>query len=203
MQVIYAIPSDRQYDARYEVAINAAIVHVQDWYSSQLGGRTFAINDPAPMVCEVVNPSRYYEGEGGWDRVIEDVQHCAPVQHWSDEYTWVIYIDAEYDCGGGGELGMGGAGVVIVPRSDLMGLLDPTNFLLCPDYWPRGEFGWQGGLAHELGHAFGLLHPAGCNEELDHCDYDALMWVGYFWDYPETYLTDEDITILESSPFIR
>ena len=29
---------------------------------------------------------------------------------------------------------------------------------------------WIGGLAHELGHALGLLHPPGCEEGLASCD---------------------------------
>ena len=51
------------------------------------------------------------------------VQHCAPVEHWSDQYVWVIYIDAEFDCDGGGELGMGSRRLVIVHAGDLRGLL--------------------------------------------------------------------------------
>ena len=93
VQVIYAIPSDRQHDTRYEAAIEGAILNVQGFYSDQLDGRTFAIEDPTPLVCEVADPSKYYEGKYGWNRVIRAVQHCAPVQHWSDEYVWAIYID--------------------------------------------------------------------------------------------------------------
>ncbi len=203
VQIIYAIPSDRQHDTRYETAINGAILHAQDWYADQLDGRTFAIEDPAPLVCEVGNPSNYYEGKGGWNRVIRAVQHCAPVQHWSEEYVWAVYIDAEFDCNGGGELGRGDAGVVIIHGGDLEGLVDPTTFSLCPGYPPRGKYGWIGGLAHELGHAFGLEHPPGCDEGLSHCDTDALMWMGFYRNYPETYFTDEDVVILKSSPFIK
>ena len=203
VQVIYAIPSDRQHDTRYEIAIKDAILHTQDWYSEQLGGRTFAIDDPAPLICEVENPSEYYEGKDGWNRAITAVQHCAPVQHWSDEHVWAIYIDVKFDCDGGGELGQGAAGIAIIHGGDLEGLLNPTNFSLCPGYPPRGKYGWIGGLAHELGHALGLDHPPGCDEGLDHCDIDALMWLGFHRKYPETYFTDEDIAILKSSPFIK
>ena len=68
---------------------------------------------------------------------------------------------------------------------------------------PRAEKGWIGGLAHELGHAFGLGHPAGCDEGLDHCDYDALMWAGFYYDYPATYLTEEDKRFLQASAFLK
>ncbi len=203
VQVIYAIPSDRQHDTRYETAINSAILHVQDWYAVQLDGRTFAIDDPVPLVCKVGQPSKYYEGENGWDRVIGAVQHCAPVQHWSEEYVWAIYIDVEFDCNGGGELGRGAGGITIIHGGDLEGLLDPAAFSLCPGFPPRGEHGWIGGLAHELGHAFGLDHPSGCDQDLSHCDTDTLMWFGFYYNYPETYFTKEDIAILKSSPFIK
>ena len=203
VQVIYAIPSDRQHDTRFEAAINGAIVHAQDWYAGQLEGRTFAIKDPTPLTCEVGKPAKYYEGKHGWNRVIRAVQHCAPVQHWSDEYVWAIYIDAEFDCSGGGELGRGSDGLTIIHGGDLEGLLDPATFSICPGYSPRGEYGWIGGLAHELGHVFGLSHPPGCDEGLSHCDVLALMWLGFYYNYPETYLTDEDVGILKSSPFIK
>ena len=214
VQAIYAIPSDREYNAQYEAAVGDAIFHVQDWYADQLDGRTFAIEEPVPLICETENPSKHYEKQGGWNRTIADVQHCAPVEHFSDEYTYVIYIDAGFNCDGKSELGQGGDGVTIIHSGDLEGLLDPNNFLPCPDYHPRGEFGWIGGLAHELGHAFGRDHPPGCDDAhdlgllynpdaSDHCDVDALMWWGFWDDYPETYLTNEDITILESSPFIK
>ena len=139
VQVIYAIPSDRQHDTLYETAINGAILHVQDWYADQLDGETFAIKDPAPLVCHVGKPAKYYEGQDGWSRVIESVQHCAPVQHWSTEYVWSIYIDAEYDCDGGGMLGQGVAGISIGHEGDLKGFLDPATFSLCPGYSPQGR----------------------------------------------------------------
>ena len=85
MQVIYAVPSDREENTRYAAVVRDAILHVQDWYAEQLDGLTFAIEDPTPLICAVEDPAEYYEGEHGWNRVIESVRHCAPVQHWSDE----------------------------------------------------------------------------------------------------------------------
>ena len=203
VQVIYAVPSDREENTRYAAVVRDAILHVQDWYAEQLDGLTFAIEDPTPLICAVEDPAEYYEGEHGWNRVIESVRHCAPVQHWSDEYVWAIYIDAKFDCEGNGELGRGAAGITIVHRGDLEGLTNPDTFTLCPGSPPRGTFGWIGGLAHELGHAFGLDHPPGCDDGLSNCDYAALMCFGFYWDYPETYLTNEDKAILKTSPFLK
>ena len=95
----------------------------------------------------------------------------------------------------------GGRSVTILHRGDLDGLVNP-GLVVCGSP-PRGDRGWEGGLAHEIGHALYLEHPAGCDYGLDHCDTGALMWHGYYWDYPETYFTEEDKTILETSPFIN
>ena len=61
---------------------------------------------------------------------------------------------------------------------------------------------YVGGLGHELGHAFGLSHPPGCDAGLATCDQNALMWAGYA-SYPNTYLRTDEKQILLASPFIR
>ena len=203
VRVIYAIPSDRQAQVHYSAAVHDAIHHAQRWYAEQLGGYTFKIEGPTPQVCSLERPSAYYEGKHGWDRVVFGLRDCSPApEHFSRRYVWAIYVDAELDCAGNGELGAGGDGIAIVHRGDLEGLVNPETYSLCGSE-PRSEFGWIGGLAHELGHALGLPHPPGCEEGLPSCDYDALMWTGFYWDYPETYLTEEDKVILGASPFLN
>ena len=201
VQVIYAVPSDREYNPDYAKAVEAGILHLQSWYAQQLAGRTFAIKGPTPLFCAVEHPAEYFESEHGWGRVIESVQHCAPVRHLSDKYTWAIYIDVEFDCDGGGELGAGGSGITIVHGGDLAGLADPEKYQLC-GFPPRGGLGWVGGLAHEIGHAFGLPHPPGCEQDLKSCDYRAMMWAG-FYDYPLTYLREDEKAVLRESVFFR
>jgi hypothetical protein len=61
---------------------------------------------------------------------------------------------------------------------------------------------YVGGLGHELGHAFGLSHPPGCDQGLPTCDYNALMWAGYAA-YPNTYLRPDEKSILLASEFFR
>lgn len=201
VQVIYAIPDDREENPAYAPAIREAILHVQEWYAGQLDGLTFALKEPIPLACDVEHSAKYYEGEHGWDRVAESVQHCAPVKPLSDEYAWAIYIDVEFDCDGNGELGAGGSGITIVHGGDLAGLVDPENYRLC-GFPPRGGLGWVGGLAHEIGHAFGLPHPPGCDEGLSSCDNRAMMWAG-FYDYPETYLREDEKAALRESVFFH
>ena len=153
-----------------------------------------------PQVCHVPHEAPYYEGRDGWDRVIEDLQHCGPVAHHSSRHVWVGYIDAVYNCENPGELGRGGGGVTIMHGGDLAGLADPENYSMC-GFPPRGDGGWVGGTAHELGHALGLPHPEGCENKLESCDFEALMWAG-FYDFPDSYLTDTDKAALMASPFI-
>ena len=201
VRVIYAIPADREYHEPYSAAVNDATLDVQRWYAEQLGGYTFAIEGEIPQVCMLKSPAAYYEGLDGWDRVIEELQHCAPITFPSSRTVWAVYPDVAFGCDHS-ELGRGGYGVTILHRGDLDGLVNPSTYNHC-GYGPRGEHGWVGGLAHELGHAFGLEHPPGCDEGLETCDEDTLMWAGYAYDFPDTRLTDIDIAILEASPFLQ
>ena len=203
VRTVYAVPSDRDVLQQFSDVVKDAVLHAQRWYATQMDGYTFAVEGPTPQVCHLDEPADHYEGQGGWHRVTRGLQDCAPVEHFSGEQVWVIYVDAEFDCSGTvGELGRGGDGVVILHRGDLEGLSDPLTYRLC-GHRPRSEYGWVGGLAHEVGHSFGLRHPPGCDEQRSDCDYDALMWLGFYDDYPNTYLTQQDKAILRASPFFH
>ena len=198
VRVIYAIPLDRVYDARYERAIRNALRDIQRWYADQLGGITFAISGTLPQVCFTKEEASYFAGVDGWDRVIDAVQHCDPVEHFSDWHTWVVYIDAGIPCENAEtfELGRGGDGVAILDAAELESIIAPKTYRECGRWWliwPDAR--WEGGVAHELGHAFGLLHPPECNASPGTCKDESLMWNGYVY-YPETFLRDEDAAFL-------
>ena len=99
------------------------------------------------------------------------------------------------------ELGAGGPGLIMVPRADLEGLTNPGIYYHCDEGPYNGPLGrWIGGLAHELGHSFGLPHPPGCDDGLSTCDEEALLWSGYE-SYPDTYLREDEKAVLRRSPF--
>ena len=163
VRVMYAIPSDREFRPDASEAIASAIVDLQSWYRQELGGLTFSIYETTPEVCRMSEPESYYESGNAWDRVVEDVQPCAPVQHGHPDFVWVIYPDVEEACDEPHELGAGGWGLTILP--DIEGMTNPgKDFYRCGEqsyFDPIGR--WIGGLGHELGHALGLPHPPGCD----------------------------------------
>jgi hypothetical protein len=63
-----------------------------------------------------------------------------------------------------------------------------------------GTCRWVGGLGHELGHAVGLPHPAGCDSGSPDCPASALMWLGYT-SYPSATFIDAERTQVASSRF--
>ena len=56
-----------------------------------------------------------------------------------------------------------------------------------------------GGLGHELGHALGLPHPAGCDAQQASCDAQDLMWLGYTA-FPQTAWNAPDRALLAQNP---
>ena len=53
----------------------------------------------------------------------------------------------------------------------------------------------DGGLAHELGHAYGLPHPTECVASPATCGDESVMWVGMY-EFPDALLRDEDVAYL-------
>ena len=204
VRVLYVMPADREFRADYSAGITKAIVDVQSWYRRQLDGLTFDIYSVVPEQCRLPGNEDYYSHGDVWAKVLEDVQPCAPVQHGTSRFTWVLYVDAEERCPEADEpheLGRGGNGVTMLPWNDLE-LMVRRGVEYCGQPTGRDFWGVVGGLAHELGHTFHLPHPPGCDEGLATCDGEALMAYGYA-QYPHTYFRDDHKVILRRSPFIK
>ena len=210
VRVLYAIPSDREFNQEYSDGIRRAVELLQWWYAEQLDGPTFTIHNAEPEPCYLREPESFYL-QSPWRKTFEGVQYCAPVWHDRAEFTSIVYVDIwhpsplEVVLRGGmedcypAEIGAGTLGLTILPAKDLHGLITPL-FSICG--FETGIDRWIGGLGHELGHALGLPHPPGCEQGLPSCDENALMWWGYY-DWPHTYLREDEKAALLKSPFIR
>ena len=208
VRMIYAAPADREFRSDYRNALRHATVDLQSWYRQQLGGLTFSIYDTMPEQCRMSENADYFD-QSPWPKVLEAVQHCAPVRGNTDTFAWVVYADLDELCDqqdslGHDSLGRGGRGLTINHGGSLEGLIGKrlTYYTPCG----RGPFNgpvtrWIGGSGHELGHVFGLAHPPGCDDGLPSCDSDALMYLGHLI-YPNTYLRPDDKQVLWRSPFI-
>ena len=182
VRVLYVVPADREFRDDYSDGISRAIVDVQGWYRRQLDGLTFDIYRVIPEQCHLPRDEDYYSYGDVWEKVLEDVQSCAPVQHGLSQFTWALYVDVTERCGEPHELGRGGDGLTMLQTDGLHLAQTPETteeYRYCADTFHRTFGGIMGGLAHELGHTFRLPHPPGCDEGLPTCDYPALMWDGF------------------------
>ena len=204
VRLIYAAPSDREFRSDYRDAIEYAIVDLQSWFRQQTGGLTFSLYDATPEQCQLSETADYYRRDT-WGKLLEGLQHCAPVRGGTSTFVWVVYGDMNTNCGANGHLGRGELGLTMLPDEDLEGLIGNRLVYrgLCGGGpWPGPVTRWIGGLGHELGHAFGLPHPPGCDEgPPPMCDRNALMAGGY-GDYPNTYLRPDNKEALLRSPFL-
>ena len=209
VRVLYARPADREFRSDYSEAIERAMLGVQSWYRRQLNGLTFSLYNAVPQECHMGQPSDFYS-QHTWEKVVDSVQHCAPVTAGTGDFTWVVYADVMDGCGpwelGFEHLGRGAIGLTILSRRDLFGLVDEdADYQRCSQrhyHGPEFPYGrWEGGLAHELGHTLSLVHPPGCDEGAANCDRRAMIASGWSH-YPDTYLRFDDKETLLRSPFI-
>jgi hypothetical protein len=186
VQLFYIVPADQPIVPSYAPAISTAIDAVQDWFEGELDGKSFRTSSPAVRTVQAAQPaSAFFPFFDALDIVL-----ALTGQQLNDPlHRSIFYIDAPL------ESCCAWDGVALLPRHDLLGL---TGQLPADDPTPPPR--WVGGLAHELGHVFGLPHPPGCDQGLPDCASDALMWLGYRT-WPDTFLTDAEKLQLGASPF--
>jgi hypothetical protein len=197
VRVIYLVPSDANPREEFKIAITKAIKHLQQWYLAQLGnGKTFKLNDPIVEIVRTKHKTKWYATHPAgeyhlwfWNNAIADGFALTGASFNNPNFIWVFYIDADNQEGQYG--GAGTCGVAVLPQHDLHGLIGLSN----EPIWR-----WIGGLGHELGHAFGLPHPSGCEEDQSLPEAQGLMYLG-FYNYPDTFLLAEDREMLNQSRF--
>jgi len=227
VRVVYLVPLDRPFNSTYRARIQAAIENVQRWYRGEmeaLGVRKgFTLHTPVVEFALTPHAASWYATTPNGDdfrywfhnNVYDDAFALTGGREEDPANIWVFYIDAEPGCiinDQGEEVeqigGAGARGVAHLWSNDLRGLAGETNTTHpCPGRTPdnRPVDGWIGGLGHELGHALGLPHPAGCDPPRDPAtcgdhELNSLMYLGYL-NYPQTYLLVPDVNQLDASPF--
>lgn len=195
VHVVYAVPAGATWNHDDAAMIGTAVSSLQSWYLGQVG-KTFSI---APAIlCKLPYPDSAY-GVDTWDKLLTDIQPCANVTFSSKHADWVVYAAVDHTCGAAGPIGEGEPGLTFLGMDDLHGLIgEPVN--VCGNSYDFPPSRYIGGLGHEMGHTFGLPHPPGCDQGLNTCDSNALMWLGYV-NYPNTYLRPDEITPLQHSPY--
>lgn len=213
VNVVYLLPSDKALNPLYFEALQRVASDIRLWFANQTwGSRTFRYAVPGVRVVNLPHSSSWYAKNPRpkiftqfWDNVLSDALPLTGGAFDDAENIWVYYIDADTDCGQCG--GCGHSGILLVSANDLRGianessLYDPCKQAQVPPE-PNTPNRWIGGLGHELGHAFGLPHPPGCDSGEPQCDHKSLMWNG-FRAYKNTYLRDAEKAILATSPFFN
>ncbi|MGH7532561.1 MAG: Ig-like domain-containing protein [Gemmatimonadales bacterium] len=190
VHAVYLIPSDRQYDSLVVWGIERALRHLQMFYQGQLGdSETFSLHDPVVTVLHSSHPSSDFAANA-FNLPAAEVFAAFHSNYYDPHNIWVIYFDAVPTSSTSG----GAASVATLTHGDVVGV---SNEDLSGSTLGR----WVGGLGHELGHAFGLPHPPGCDAGVYTNDCNSIMYWGYAV-YPITFLPIADIIQLEDSTFV-
>jgi hypothetical protein len=207
VRVVFLGTYDRAVEPDYVSAIGYAFINHQAFYQGQLGsGFAFSLHSPIVEVFQTSHAASFYSTGGNatqigfWNSVLGDGFALSGGGFNDPNNRWIYYVDADPVCG---QVTGGTSGVALLPANDLRGLTGQPNVPPCAGQPPdlNGPCRWVGGLGHELGHAFGLPHPPGCDQgTCSEFARHSLMYLGYI-DYPNTYFLDEDKAALLATGF--
>lgn len=211
---VYLHPTDRPVRQDYATSVARSATFLKQWYTEQLDGRyTFIPAAPLVQVIALDHPASFYGTHNAagdreltfWNNVLAEARQKTGASFNDPGNAWLFFVDAGAGCNQISGAGMDG--ISIMSENDLRGLVG-ESFLDCrglekPD-WSFTPMRWIGGQGHELGHAYGLPHPPGCDAGRPSCDSNALMWSGFYERFPErTYLLESEKAILRSSPYFK
>ncbi|HTB16290.1 MAG TPA: hypothetical protein VK752_32205 [Bryobacteraceae bacterium] len=158
IKIVYLVPSDVTPRPNFEEGSRRALVAAQLWYFNDLGkGVTFGLANPLVETVRLAHPEKWYRARAAartdretlWQVTLDEEAFAMTGGSYDHaRYTWVYFLDANLP-----EIpSQGTDGVALLLRSDIINMLGRQ-----PSCWTVG------GIAHELGHAYGLQHPADCD----------------------------------------
>lgn len=208
---VYLYPTDRPFRTDYLEAVQTSATTLQGWYAAELEGYTPTLAEVTSVALD--QPAAFYgQPEGGgdpyltfWNKVLDDVLPKTGAAFNDPNNVWVFLVDAPAGCA---QLSGGAtSGIAVMSHNDLRGLLGEEALACDGSPAPSESFfpdRWIGGQGHELGHAYGLPHPPGCDDGLATCDQGALMWSGFYYGFPsETYLRADEKTFLIQGTYVQ
>ncbi len=208
--VYYAVPDNISYDASLHAQLVESTKNIQAWYQVASGGLTWK-----PAFPEVVRTYysqetwQHYRDNDWWGPLLSEMtEQGLPV--WTPKTTLAIWAHGAGWWAGGAQGGDGESGVALLGVESFPQFNDPLySGGDCPegvgvDAWPCTP---EGAFAHELGHTFGLGHPADTPELAPFASHSIMQTHWNYPDYAPTteapwgFLTDERST-LRANPFL-
>jgi len=195
VKVYYFYPNDYQPDPRYVEAIAIFVEEIRLWFKEK-SGETFK-SVPAQIMAGKNNAEDYKKDGPAWANIYKELGiNC------DTKEVALIFVARTIEHGNGRSCSSDwyhadNNGDVTVSEATFDAEIIASETGVCANGFALGDWrcsanAQRGGIAHELGHAFSLSHPHGCDSSgLDYCD-RSVMWS--WWNWPDVGFIEEEHT---------